>query len=66
MINIHFVIFCLGMVSKSVPDTDKFMGSPVCRKVIKLQEIQTMLGATKQINLLKMDIEGYEWPLLKS
>ena len=37
----------------------------VCGPVMTLRQIQVMLGH-EQIDLLKMDVEGYEWPVFES
>jgi hypothetical protein len=37
----------------------------ICGDILTLYQIQTMLGH-KRIDLFKMDIEGYEWPIFES
>jgi hypothetical protein len=56
---------CLGAASSPTPDNAKNCTSGICGPIMTLREIQTMLGHD-QIDLLKMDIEGFEWPILES
>lgn len=60
-INFHHV--CLGTVHESAPTTCS--GKNKCGETWTLLEMQQKLGHTR-IDLFKMDIEGYEWPLLES
>jgi len=58
---------CLGSVPQPAPQidcTDKKRGT-ICGPIKTLKDIQSMLGHT-QIDLLKFDIEGYEWPIFES
>lgn len=58
---------CLGSVSHPAPQIDctrKGRGT-ICGPIKTLKDIQSMLGHT-QIDLLKFDIEGYEWPIFES
>jgi hypothetical protein len=57
---------CLG--EKHVPyDQDQECDSRlgICGDILTLYEIQMMLGH-KRIDLFKMDVEGYEWPIFES
>jgi Caenorhabditis protein of unknown function, DUF268/Methyltransferase domain len=54
---------CLGPLHEDAPS--ECVGKAKCGKTWTLLEIQQYLGH-KRIDLFKMDIEGYEWPLFES
>jgi hypothetical protein len=57
---------CLG--DQHVPynqDTNCTDATTICGPILTLRQIQVMLGHIR-IDLFKMDIEGYEWPLFES
>jgi hypothetical protein len=58
---------CLGAVSQPAPEKEctNEGRKTICGPIMTLKEIQSMLGHT-QIDLLKFDIEGYEWPIFES
>jgi hypothetical protein len=56
---------CLGAEHVPYNEGQKCTGSGVCGDILTLYQIQTMLGH-KRIDLFKMDIEGYEWPIFES
>jgi hypothetical protein len=61
---LHFHHICLG--AEHVPyNHDQKCKGGICGDILTLYQIQIMLGH-KRIDLFKMDIEGYEWPLFES
>jgi len=60
---LHFHHICLGRTPIAAPEDCEDKG--VCGAVMTLEQIQTMLEHDR-IDLLKMDIEGFEWPVLDS
>jgi hypothetical protein len=61
---LHFHHICLG--AEHVPyNHDQKCKGGICGDILTLYQIQIMLGH-KRIDLLKIDIEGYEWPLFES
>jgi hypothetical protein len=56
---------CLGTESAPAPSECVTAGNQICGKFMTIHEIQRMLGHSR-IDLLKMDIEGYEWPIYNS
>mmetsp|Transcript_8003 Transcript_8003/g.11644 ORF Transcript_8003/g.11644 Transcript_8003/m.11644 type:complete len:357 (+) Transcript_8003:34-1104(+) len=62
---LSFHHICLGAASQPAPGFADNCTQGICGPIMTLQEIQKMLGHN-QIDLLKMDIEGYEWPIFES
>jgi hypothetical protein len=69
---LHFHHVCLGtqheagvLLSTSSSSSSSCQGYQKCGETWTLAEIQTNLGHG-HIDLLKVDIEGFEWPLLES
>ena len=66
---IHFHHICLGTRHEDAPETcpiaKKGMFPSKCGATLTLLEIQNLLGH-KQIDLFKIDIEGYEWSMFES
>ena len=62
---LSFHHICLGAASQPAPEFADNCTQGICGPIMTLQEIQKMLGHD-QIDLLKMDIEGYEWPIFES
>jgi Methyltransferase domain len=63
---VHFHHVCLGTVFEPAPDPAKCGNIDTkCGETWTLQQMQSKLGHDR-IDLLKVDIEGYEWPLLQS
>jgi hypothetical protein len=61
---LSFHHICLG--AEHVPyDQDHKCKGGICGDILTLYQIQIMLGH-KRIDLFKIDIEGYEWPLFES
>jgi hypothetical protein len=61
---LKFHHICLG--AEHVPyNQDKECKEGICGDILTLYQIQIMLGH-KRIDLFKMDIEGYEWPIFES
>jgi hypothetical protein len=61
---LSFHHICLG--AEHVPyDQDQECGVGICGDILTLYQIQIMLGH-KRIDLFKIDIEGYEWPIFES
>jgi hypothetical protein len=61
---LKFHHICLG--AEHVPyNQDQECDGGICGDILTLYQIQIMLGH-KRIDLFKIDIEGYEWPLFKS
>jgi hypothetical protein len=55
---------CLGSEHVPYNEGQQCKGG-ICGDILTLYQIQTMLGH-KRIDLFKMDIEGYEWPIFES
>mmetsp|Transcript_8004 Transcript_8004/g.11646 ORF Transcript_8004/g.11646 Transcript_8004/m.11646 type:complete len:358 (+) Transcript_8004:34-1107(+) len=62
---LSFHHICLGAASQPAPGFADNCTQGICGPIMTLQEIQKMLGHN-QIDLFKMDIEGYEWPIFES
>jgi len=64
---LHFHHVCLGAEPVPAPTElgPKIFNSTVIGEIMTLHQIQKMLNH-KRIDLLKFDIEGYEWPLIDS
>jgi hypothetical protein len=58
---------CLGAVSSPAPTMaeEDCASTDICGPIMTLSEIQARLGHN-QVDLLKMDIEGFEWPIFDS
>ena len=64
--NIHFHHVCLGVKNVPAPaNPTSYNENSVVGEIWTLEKMQSTLGHSR-IDLLKMDIEGYEWPLLGS
>ena len=62
---LYFHHICLAAESTNAPMAcDNGHGS-ICGPMMSIQDIQHKMNHTR-IDLLKMDIEGYEWPILRS
>jgi hypothetical protein len=58
----------MGSENVAAPKPDDVVNmdeSPIMGEILTLEEIQKRLNHTR-LDLLKMDIEGYEWPILQS
>jgi hypothetical protein len=64
---LSFHHICLGAQHVPYHQDQECQGGDrsICGDVLTLYQIQIMLGH-KRIDLFKMDIEGYEWPILES
>lgn len=63
---LHFHHICMAAEPVPAPKTcPKNGGWTICGPMMTIQQLQTMLNHTR-IDLLKMDIEGFEWPILES
>lgn len=64
---LHFFHVCLGAEPVPAPKTlgPEIFNSTVIGEIMTLHQIQKMLKHNR-IDLLKFDIEGYEWPLIES
>jgi hypothetical protein len=61
---LKFHHICLG--AEHVPyDHEQACNGGICGDILTLYQIQIMLGH-KRIDLFKIDIEGYEWPIFES
>jgi len=61
---LHFHHVCLGIQHQDAP-AQCTESEPKCGATWTLLEMQQQLGHDR-IDLLKMDIEGFEWPILRS
>ena len=61
---LHFHHVCLGIQNEAAPSECK--GLEKCGETWTLQKMQEELGQSSGIDLFKMDIEGWEWPLIES
>eukprot|EP00977_Amphora_coffeiformis_P017908 scaffold6007_cov183-Amphora_coffeaeformis.AAC.32 len=62
---LHFHHICLGIENKPMPVKPCQGPRAICGEMWTLLEIQRRLNHTR-IDLLKMDIEGFEWPIFES
>ena len=62
---IHFHHVCLGTVHEDAIPTEQCADLNKCGETWTLLEMQRKLNHTR-IDLFKIDIEGYEWPILES
>jgi hypothetical protein len=56
---------CLGTERVPFDQDQKCRGRGICGDILTLYQIQIMLGH-KRIDLFKIDVEGYEWPIFES
>ena len=62
---LYFHHICLAAESVNAPETCDNGHESICGPMMSIQHVQDMMNHTR-IDLLKMDIEGFEWPILKS
>lgn len=60
---LHFHHVCLAAESSPAPETCE--GNGICGEMMSIRDMQESLGHAR-IDLLKMDIEGFEWPIFES
>ena len=64
-IRLHFHHICVAAEFIPAPKSCDNGPETICGSMMTIQQIQSLLNHTR-IDLLKMDIEGFEWPILES